>query len=200
VSNAATASARWTGWMSEEFGGPLACPSNMVVIGVECRGSFCDQVRLRCDTFPNTFSDASVWESPWIEHGGDIFGNGATKEVTCPDNEWVTGMECMGDYCDNVKILCKSTGRAAGTCAWTADWYSEEQGAFTVPADSYIRGVRCAGMHCDNKQYFVCQARPAAANSCRGRCDVFSSSHSCQCDDACSLYGDCCTDHALHCG
>ncbi|XP_022091767.1 poly(U)-specific endoribonuclease-like isoform X3 [Acanthaster planci] len=39
-----------------------------------------------------------------------------------------------------------------------------------------------------------------AASSCLGRCgDGYSSSHTCQCNDACSNYGDCCSDYDVYC-
>src|SRR5262245_14365919 len=31
----------------------------------------------------------------------DIFGNGKSSNAVCSDGEWMTGMDCRGDWCDD---------------------------------------------------------------------------------------------------
>jgi hypothetical protein len=196
---AATSVAQWlpkSGWISEESGqgdtGGVSCPAGMAVVGVECMGDFCDNLRIRCDTFQSLGS----WRwTHWVEHT-------AGQDAKCGTNEWMTGIKCWGDWCDNVSIRCSasSTWRVENEdCYWTAQLYSEEQGAYTTPSFQYIAGVHCEGLHCDNKRYWVCKTRPAPGNSCNGRCGGVSSGGTCYCDGVCSNYGDCCTDYGRYC-
>jgi hypothetical protein len=197
VGQAITADDRWTTWISEEFG-PAECPDGMAVIAAECSGSYCDQIRLRCDTLADPIGEAH-W-TYWVEAGGDFFGNGNKSDATCEPNEWMTGIDCNGDFCDNVRIECSPTNRTEANCDWTDDWYSEEQGVYSAPPDFYLRGVRCQGAHCDNKQYLICQTRPLSDASCNEHCGSASANGTCWCDELCVQYGDCCSDHADFCG
>jgi hypothetical protein len=40
----------------------------------------------------------------------------------------------------------------------------------------------------------------ASEGSCAGSCGDYDPAQACQCDDACSGYGDCCVDHTSQCG
>jgi hypothetical protein len=191
---AATSAAVWTRYISEEDGqgdanGAL-CPSGMAAIGFECNGDYCDNVRVRCDTFVGMLGGFR-W-TQWVEHNG-------SAAALCGTNEWMTGVQCWGDWCDNVRIKCQASSNAAVGCAWTPDWYSEDSGAFTTAPGQYIRGVQCSGAHCDNKRYYVCGSRPSSANSCQGRCGTSATGGNCWCDPSCPLYGDCCTDYERIC-
>lgn len=195
VEQEATASAEWTRWISEEDGqgeyGGVRCPEGKVAIGVECHGDFCDNVRLRCDTFQGMVGGGR-WGN-WVEHT-------AGTQFKCGTNEWVAGIQCWGDWCDNVRVWCAATSNAPSGCYWTPQTYSEEHGAYTAPPSEYVAGIECSGNHCDSKRYWVCKTRPAAANSCAGRCGGASSGGTCFCDASCGDYGDCCTDFERICG
>lgn len=195
VEQSATVAAYWTRFISEEDGsgpeGGVRCAANEAVVGVECMGDFCDNVRVRCDTFQNT-TGLGRWTT-WVEHT-------AGTQVKCGTNEWMAGIKCWGDWCDNVSIWCVPTNNGAANCAWTTQYWSEENGAFTAPPSRYLAGIECTGNHCDNKKYWVCETRPAASNSCNGRCGGASSGGTCFCDDACESFEDCCTDKERFCG
>ena len=68
----------------------------------------------------------------------------------------VTGLECSGKYCDNLRLECTTlAGATPHACSWSAE-VSDEQGATTFPAGTYVAGVRCSGSYCDNKSFYLC--------------------------------------------
>ncbi len=196
VEQEATYQAGWTDWISEEDGqcsncGAI-CPPGKVAVGVDCRGDFCDDVRLRCDFFPGLLPEhPDNWDwTAWI--GRD------RRREWCPDGSWLTGVKCEGDYCDNVSIRC-SRSTVGQWSAPSGGFYSEETGPFLAPDGTFVTGIYCRGQHCDEKFYYTATARPLPGDSCQSQCGGQSSSRSCYCDTACVRYGDCCTDYVPAC-
>ncbi len=197
VEQAATYRATWTRWISEEDGqcdtcGAI-CPEGTVAIGVDCSGDYCDNIRLRCDRFTGLLDNhPSHWEwSQWI--GRD------RADDFCPDGEWITGIKCEGNWCDNVSVRCHRSTVARGEVGLR--WgHSEENPAYIAPGGSFLFGLSCfEDMHCDNKGYHVAQTVPLARDSCEGACGGQSSGRTCWCDDYCMTMGDCCTDYEPVC-
>lgn len=141
----------WTGYTSEEHP-PLQCTTGRLIRGVECQGQYCDNIRADCVT-----AGVSIVESSWTSYFSEE-GNGSADERTCAGNEFVTGIACDHDYCDNISLQCSLvTGRTKGACAWSG-WFSEESGPSTAPAGRFLAGVECDGSFCDNKRYLYCAA------------------------------------------
>lgn len=139
----------WTGYTSEEKA-PLECVSGRLVGGVDCEGSFCDNISLDC----LTVSGLTVGSSSWTSY----FSDESPNSRTCSTNEWMTGIACQGNYCDRISIKCTEIlNKTAVSCSWTSQSYSEEQGPFQAPAGNYIRGIRCSGHNCDDKFYYYCK-------------------------------------------
>jgi hypothetical protein len=175
----------WTPWVSEENGGPATVCSlwNQAALGFGCRGDYCDDVRLACDTLPFGFSldpPTDYWSGYYSEEN-DGFGtyvseswygyDGSYYEVC---NWWggapamVSGIKCRGDYCDDISIECTQLKKSDGTrvtganltdCFWTGR-YSEEQGSVILGSNRWIMGISCSGDYCDDKQYYVCSLTP----------------------------------------
>lgn len=168
----------WTPWVSEENGGPATiCQAwNEGAVGFGCSGSYCDNVRLLCETMPygieveqdywsNYFSEedsglGTVTSEGWYRYDGDNY------EVCHRSNTAgvVNGIRCKGRYCDNISIKCgrpvkykagvKYSARLTN-CSWSG-WYSEEQGSVDFGWNRYVTGVKCAGSYCDRKSFLVC--------------------------------------------
>lgn len=219
----ALSQATWHPYVSEENGGPWAlCPtSTEAVSGVRCRGSYCDEVGIRCQDLPAdiTVSGYHLSDS-FSEEGGHIatsssFGwyrSDSPNSHVCnwgqSDPGVVTGLRCTGSYCDNIQLECATpiatlNGRNEPVrftnCSWSG-WYSEEDPwfAYGATANQYIAGIECSGSYCDDKRYYVCRME-VVLNSCRDRCDGVAPA-GCYCDDVCEQFGDCCPDYAVECG
>jgi hypothetical protein len=138
----------WTGSTSEERA-PLECLSGRLVGGVDCEGSFCDNVSLDCLPVTGLTVGSSAWTS--------YFSDEAPNSRTCSTKEWMTGIACQGNYCDRISMKCTEIlNKTAVSCSWTSQAYSEEQGPFQAPAGNYLRGIRCNGNNCDQKFYYYC--------------------------------------------
>lgn len=87
-----------------------------------------------------------------------------TAPVECPPGQAATGIQCSGDYCDNVSLYCSSaTGGVSfvPNAEWSP-WFSEELGSgfFGAWANRHlctfgnsmgvVTGIRCSGDYCDN--------------------------------------------------
>jgi hypothetical protein len=174
----------WTRWVSEENGGPPAyCQQwNEGAVGAGCSGSYCDNVRLLCETFPYGItldSSTNRWTGFFSEEESGLGSvtsagwyryDGSTYEVCHRSNTGgiVQGIRCSGRYCDNISLECSVPVRWVNgvrdpatmtNCSWSG-WYSEEQGSKDFGSNRYITGVKCSGRYCDNKQYYVCSLAP----------------------------------------
>ncbi|WP_157595180.1 hypothetical protein [Plesiocystis pacifica] len=138
----------WTGWTSEEDP-PSACPNRYVARGVDCKGKYCDDLKMDCHYTGRWHGDTS-----WLPA---ISEESPQNVASCTaSNEWMTGFSCSGKYCDNVSLRCTELANTStGSCTWSG-WYSEEQAPFNAPSGRYIKGMRCNGKYCDNKQYRHC--------------------------------------------
>ena len=173
----AQANLAWTGWVSEE-NPPAICPGwDEGAVGFGCRGKFCDDVRLLCETAPFgiTFT-GHKWSGWFSEEDSGLatkvfhawFGMDTDSMEVC---RWqsglpgvVTGIQCSGKFCDNIAIECGTPVKNVGgstldvtvsSCGWTG-WKSEEQGSTDFGPNRYITGVECRGSYCDDKRFFVC--------------------------------------------
>lgn len=145
---------------SEETPGTSECPVNQVVTGFACAGDYCDNVLIECHSYGTSVPSVTDGFSDWFEVGQPWgVASGVSKQLhICDDNEKMTGIDCRGSYCDDIQIECSpAPGLGTGRCAWTPDWFSEEDSGFLAPVGSAIQGVWCKGQHCDDKRYWVCE-------------------------------------------
>ncbi|MCB9718054.1 MAG: hypothetical protein H6712_29660 [Myxococcales bacterium] len=218
---AVMASVGWDDWVSEENGGPwsLCSYSSQAVSGFDCNGSYCDDVRVQCQTMPALVVAFDYNFSDWYSEESSGIGSVSSEGWYRYDDDnshvcnysgqsgILTGIHCHGSYCDDIQLECATPKRFADgwwqpvgmvDCSWTG-WYSEEQPplTFATGANRFITGVRCGGAHCDNKRYYVCSL-DVPADSCGGECGG-SAPSGCWCDAACQSYGDCCDDYTNVC-
>jgi hypothetical protein len=161
------ASTSKSGWISDNTGAKWAwndnadsnaadCPAGTIVTHIECRNSFCDDLKLTCAP-PRAWTTDQVGE-PW--HGLDWFSEEEGKQ-DCPDGFGMTGLECRkskgfwtdgcvlkcGDYCDFKKIRCRqlvptAVGTANTGLASTAEIEVATQPS--TPCDDACRAARMA--------------------------------------------------------
>ena len=89
--------------------------------------------------------EKSAWTSFWFseENGGAV----------CPAGMSLNGMECSGNYCDNLRIRCRNDGDTfLGSDSYWTNFFSEEQGGGGCAGGYAVTGVWCSGSYCDNIQ------------------------------------------------
>lgn len=179
----------WTPYTSEEYP-PIHCDSASLVNSVQCKGSYCDNIRFYCNPTGGSLG-GSYWTSYFSEEG--------TNYRYCGAGEWVTGLSCTGGWCDNISLQCSYVGNVTPVnCHWTG-WVSEEGGGtLSFGAGYYARGVQCSGGNCDNKRFYVCQTGSTAASCGASTCG--GNAGGCWCDAACLSAGDCCSNACSACG
>jgi len=129
----------FTDSFSEEDGGFSAFESK-AIIGVKCRGSYCDDKQLRiCDEY---ILDSNTERS--TKHSEE------QSQYTCPNGEVLAGIKCEDTYCDNMYYYCSAPinfSRGEDN-SWT-DWFSEEQGYMECPSGYIVGGIDCRDRYCD---------------------------------------------------
>lgn len=86
----------WTGYFSEEGGGPAVCATGYWVTGLSCQGDYCDNVALQCSYISGITAYNCYWTG-WIsEEGGGTLYFGA--------GYYARGARCDGNYCDNMSF------------------------------------------------------------------------------------------------
>ncbi len=137
----------WIGSTSEELP-PLNCDAGYIINGMECSGSYCDNIRVNC-TYGGVTHGASYWTTRFSEEG--------TNWRECRYGEAVTGIACYGSYCDSVALECTAiSGRPLGSCFWTTSWITDGSSPYYSPANTFIVGAQCRGQYCDDMRFLVC--------------------------------------------
>ena len=86
--------------------------------------------------------------------------------AVCDSGSFVTGIQCTGKYCDNIKISCSRFPDAdLGSTEWTP-WISEEKGTRHCSTNRYIAGLACKGKYCDNLSLYCVELKNYRAFSC----------------------------------
>lgn len=91
----------FTNWFSDEgsqnFG---ACPQNQVLVEIQCRGHYCDEMRLHCAAMASGYrvvrSDIRT-----VRYFSEEQGEGR-----CPDGYYIYRVACQGMFCDNIELRC----------------------------------------------------------------------------------------------
>lgn len=91
----------WTGWFSEEtVPNSGFCPFNMVLIEIQCRLDYCDEMRLRCGKLIDGYIVQRT-TTQTLDYFSEEQGS-----ASCPDGYYVVGMRCRNDYCDDIQLTC----------------------------------------------------------------------------------------------
>ena len=104
----------WTQWFTDVEAPTWAdCPSNMLVNELQCRGHYCDDIRLQCGTLQVSYrvDRNDVRTVDWFSE--------EPGEELCPDGYYVFGMACRGYYCDDMKLHCARVDRVNCTAPST---------------------------------------------------------------------------------
>jgi hypothetical protein len=174
----AEAALYWTRWFSEESPAYAICSgTDEGVVGFQCSGSYCDNIRFLCETLPfglvsnfsyswtGYFSEESDGLGEYVSEGFYHYYDENYRVCYASDTGGVvSGMGCRGDYCDDIQLECMKPAKLVNgvltlasftNCAWSG-WYSEEQSAVDFGWNRYIVGAECSGDYCDNKRFYVC--------------------------------------------
>ena len=144
----------WSPRGSEERTAPMECEQGGAAVGFSCRGAFCDDVMLLCDTSYNV-----TFPRQWSETFSDDRG---AKMAECDDGMFVTGLTCDGGRCGDLKVKCsKVEDHSHEHCFWgdrmvTSADSSERR--YWFPEGYALAGLRCIGdsTHCDELEPKLC--------------------------------------------
>lgn len=90
----------WTRWFTDGNTAWADCPPDMLVNEVQCRGRYCDDMRLQCGRLNDNYR---------VQAFDLRFANWFSEEEgerLCPDGYYLWGMACRGDYCDGIRLSC----------------------------------------------------------------------------------------------
>lgn len=138
-------------FLSDEQG-PRYCPRGSAVIEVACKGDYCDDLQLTCARYARETPlghrdvDAHHWSGWYSEENGGHPPEWPNPE---PVTGFVTGAECRGDYCDELRVDTDAdiAPQSAGTPVGNI---SEEDPPARCPAGQFVTKLLCKGDNCDN--------------------------------------------------
>ena len=87
----------WSAYFSEE--GPKnwdICGTNRFIVGIACKGDYCDDISIQCASFANTARGSNCYWTPWFSEEQQyqyLFSGYAAA-----------GIQCSGSNCDNMSI------------------------------------------------------------------------------------------------
>jgi hypothetical protein len=156
----------WIGPISDEQG-PVQCSENNAgVTAAQCRGKRCDNNYLQCaqllnpngtkvlDTVP-----ATQYSTKWISEefpNNEAHCDGPGGSDMLPPSGIVVGMQAIGDWSDQIRLICRDVrGYFPFNCTWSP-WFSEENPPMYFRFYSYATGVRCRGASCDEVSFEYC--------------------------------------------
>lgn len=69
----------------------------------------------------------------------------------CGSNQVVTGFDCNGSYCDDVRLECHNYGTSVSSGGtWSAWFQSGSKVSHVCPSGQKITGIDCKGSYCDD--------------------------------------------------
>jgi len=143
-----TGSNSWTDWFSEEQGDKFCPNQNDVVIGIQCTGKDCDNLRLNCATIHEEVEDTDG-VCKWTDFISEERRNLGT---TTDENKGAIAFRCRGHRCDDISLLlCDYLKLSTKTKGSTPRSKSEEEGDNYCPPGLVISSITCYGGTCDNK-------------------------------------------------
>lgn len=141
--------------MVSDEGGPSYCPSNSAAAALQCVGRSCDWVSLTCCRYgwdtPRGHRDADDhrWTG-WYSEEETGLPPGTT--VNSPPAGFVTGVQCRGDFCDDIRLDTDASLTVGEGCTW------RPEGA--CPTSQFITGVKCTSSFCSDLQVQCCPFIP----------------------------------------
>lgn len=137
----------WTSWTDDD-GSPARCRDGDVAAGMQCRGTYCDEIRLACVAYPHALNKAT-W-TPSIMTG--------QRQIVakCAPGARLTGIVCQGADCDNIRLRCQTSKNTAEDCSW-ARLILEESAPFVADKGQFLGGVKCLNGYCNYKTPQVCR-------------------------------------------
>ncbi len=146
--------------VSEEGTGRVDCPAGYVVKGIKCSGEYCDNKVLYCCKYMKGIDNqANTWPSQWISEESGRRTDYAGSQYTRTDG-FVVGIECHGQYCDNVRMWYVTTPNLTNTgrdCRFLPDISEEGPNEARCPDGYFVAGMSCRGGYCDNIGLYCCQ-------------------------------------------
>jgi len=148
----------WTADFSEEGVAEQHCPSGSAMSGARCTGSYCDNVALWCCPYlagPDASASKS-WSGSFSEE------NGGRLYTPAQASQFVAGLRCRGDNCDNLQMeYIRTPHLAFGGACYESPLFSEEgHNYFTCLAGRWVGGMACRGDYCDSMSVYCCQGTP----------------------------------------
>lgn len=93
----------FTAWFSDEGEALGVCPPDQLVSQIQCRGPWCDEIRLRCSPLNNDYM-YSVFDTKVVQ--SEVFSTTEGLGV-CPDHTKLVGIRCTNQRCGSLQLMCK---------------------------------------------------------------------------------------------
>ena len=147
----------YSGWFSEENNGKKSCKADEAMIGLWCKGRYCDDIRLRCAKLRSGATPNQTNSSAWFSE---------ENSLTTQDDKHIAGIACKGRFCDDLKITWKTFNdprlSKKGQCY---DTHAFSEGDDNMPNHALcnylkgytVSGIKCHGKFCDNKKLRCCR-------------------------------------------
>eukprot|EP00961_Rhodomonas_salina_P162632 2190372-Rhodomonas_salina.2 len=141
------------GRFSEESGG-YSKNTPAPIRGMYCGSNWCDEKRLLQGTASVCASSVAVWTS-WFSDENYVAGQPSQK---CAADSYVSRMQCSGDKCDNVRLLCRKIKtdvcefRGTESVVFMED---EGEGKEYKFADKVMIGMNCHEGHCSRPRIWT---------------------------------------------
>jgi hypothetical protein len=133
-------------------GGAAYCPSQSAAAALQCSGRSCDAISLTCCRYgwetPRGHRDVDEHQwSGWYSEEGNGLPPG-TRLSSAPAG-LVTGIQCQGDFCDEIRLDTDAAGLIAESeCNWIP--------AGACPTSQFIASVQCTDSFCSELQVKCC--------------------------------------------
>ncbi len=93
----------YTDWFhSENY---KECPTGMVVKAILCKGRYCANMKFWCSNLGPGYRTDNDDETG--RHVTMRFSEESEQWVGCMDGYFMSGSQCHGSYCDNIKMVCR---------------------------------------------------------------------------------------------
>jgi len=105
-----------------------------------------------CGGMENEQSSEQVAEE--LGQSEALLWTGYTSEefppLQCDSGHLINGLECSGNYCDNIRVNCTNASVSHGASYFTSPFSEEGTNSRFCNTNEWVTGIACYGSNCDN--------------------------------------------------
>jgi len=134
------------------------CPAGTAMSGLQCSGDYCSYLNATCCAYGYESSGSQKPKFRLSVPISEEHGNRFQKNRVSSENEFMVGVRCSGNYCDNVEAVFMRSPTLLTTKDCSKHTVASGDPPATCPSYQFATGIECSGSYCSELTMTCCGA------------------------------------------